>query len=238
MNNDSKKKLYKKQVAALNFIINRWDPYSLIEEGSPSDEFSNEVSNLLALLKTAKTEDNFAEAVSNVFSKTFETESFDKEQCSKVGKEIHLLWSKNSWISNGRHYGIEAERLLPEVLLSKASFKGNEYAWKIHDIPAVIEGAKSLNLVNLGGQLQFRFQDATCECYWVEVDVLKYKTLDHLSWTDKVLESSVIAKKEFDRVKKSYDFFVEGKGFWEDQKTDDEINEAMCFVWYLEAQNS
>ena len=48
------------------------------------------------------------------------------------------------------------ESKLPAEILAKADFRFNEYAWRVADLPAVIEAAKNLNLLNLGGQLQLR----------------------------------------------------------------------------------
>jgi hypothetical protein len=63
-----------------------------------------------------------------------------------------------------------AEARLPAEILAKASLRGNEYARRVDDIPLVIAATQAMGLVNIGGQLQFRGPDFTCECYWVQVD--------------------------------------------------------------------
>ena len=78
------------------------------------------------------------------------------------------------------------EQLLPEEVLARATLVGSEYAWPLTDIPMVIEAAKIANLLNIGGQLQFRGPEiGIWECYWVEVDT--YKEIDpNLPWTERV----------------------------------------------------
>ena len=64
----------------------------------------------------------------------------------------------------------EPESLLPADILARATLSGNEYAWRLEDIPAVIDSARAAGLVSLGGQLQFRLAGpGTLECYWVDV---------------------------------------------------------------------
>ena len=88
----------------------------------------------------------------------------------------------------GRH---SAEGALPPVLLGRASLVGNEYAWRVDDIPNVIEAARAANLVSIGGQLQFRLPDGgTCECYWVQVDT--YQSVDRaLPWKVRVERTAI-----------------------------------------------
>jgi hypothetical protein len=72
-----------------------------------------------------------------------------------------------------------AEQHLPADILQRASLRGGEYAWLIKDVPSVIAAAKRANLVNIGGQLQFRIPDeGTCECYWVNVDTYRSVSKD------------------------------------------------------------
>ena len=73
-----------------------------------------------------------------------------------------------------------AEARLPAEILAKASLRGvdDEYAWRLDDIPFVIGAARAVGLANIGGQLQFRGPEFTCECYWVEVDTYKAMPTD------------------------------------------------------------
>lgn len=128
------------------------------------------------------------------------------------------------------------ELSLPPDILQRASLRGNEYAWKIRDIPEVIEAARQANLVSVGGQLQFRLPDGgTCECYWVGVDTYK-SVVKTLSWQDRVNLSASAALNEFRDLQSRYDFVAEGRsgfGAHLDAATANGASAAdfMCFVW-------
>src|SRR5258708_4550498 len=78
--------------------------------------------------------------------------------------------SRHCGYRHNEHEMTAPESRLPQHLIERASKRGRELAWSLDDIPEVIEAARDANLVSVGGQLQFRFQDGTtCECYWVEV---------------------------------------------------------------------
>jgi hypothetical protein len=131
-----------------------------------------------------------------------------------------------------------AAQHLPKQILDRASLRGKEYAWRIADIPAVIEAARKAGFVNIGGQLQFRIPDGgTCECYWVKADT--YKAVSKvLPWNERVNKTADAALAEFTRLASQYDFLEEGrrafgahlKGI---EERGESPTEAMCFVWCL-----
>jgi hypothetical protein len=130
------------------------------------------------------------------------------------------------------------ERRLPKKLLERASLRGKEYAWRIADIPEVIEAARRAGLVNVGGQLQFRFPDGgTCECYWVEVDT--YRSVPQaLPWDVRVVQTAEVALADFARLASKYDFLEEGRRDFathlkEVEERGGDPAEMMCFVWYV-----
>jgi hypothetical protein len=60
------------------------------------------------------------------------------------------------------------EDRLPLALRDKAAISaGGEYAWRKDDIEDVIQAARVVGLVPIGGQVQFQFPDGTCEAYWL-----------------------------------------------------------------------
>ena len=126
------------------------------------------------------------------------------------------------------------EDKLPQDLLHRAS-AGNEYAWRVDDIPEVIEAARAANLASVGGQLQFRLPAATCECYWVEVDT--YKSLPEiLPWPALVKCTADTASDDFKALAERFDFLAEGRSSFPDTLgafDDASLREAMWFVWYL-----
>lgn len=122
------------------------------------------------------------------------------------------------------------EHALPPEILQRASRRGNEYAWRIQDIPDVIAAARAANLISTGGQLQFRLQGGgTCECYWVDVDT--YKSVDKaLPWRERVSRTAEVALRDFEELQQRYDFIAEGRvGFAEHL-------DSMCFVWYVRGE--
>lgn len=137
----------------------------------------------------------------------------------------------------------EIETLLPKELIARASLRGREYAWPISDIPKVIEADRSCGLVSIGGQLQFRFPEGpTCECYWVEVDTYKAMPDGITSWSHRVALSADVAKASFQRLLETFDFLDEGRKafpqvFSDFEKSGQDVSDAMCFVWYLKAEN-
>jgi hypothetical protein len=137
---------------------------------------------------------------------------------------------------------MSAENQLPPEILARASLRDNEYAWPVGDIPDVIEAARQSNLVNIGGQLQFRMPDAICECYWVEVDTHKLVS-DALPWATWVAKTADAAMERFSQLRKEIDFLSEGRREFEKYLSEYErdgatAQEAMCFVWYVEASRA
>ncbi len=128
------------------------------------------------------------------------------------------------------------ERHLPKELLECASVRGREYAWRIADIPKVIEAARRAGLVNIGGQLQFRLPDGgTCECYWVQVDTYKSVSKE-LHWAERVTQTADVALADFTRLASEYDFPEEGRRSFgahlkEAEGRGGNAAEMMCFVW-------
>lgn len=135
------------------------------------------------------------------------------------------------------------EQLLPAEILALASLRGSEYAWPISEIPNVIEAARRCGLVNIGGQLQFRFPEGpTCECYWLQVDTYKELSQDIPNRVERVRQSAEAALKLFKELLATHNFIEEGRkafpaAFSDFEASGEEIADAACFVWYVEAKN-
>ena len=57
---------YKRQLSSLAVIINEWDPFCLIDNGAPKDEFDQEVAQILSKLKSnSQLEDTLAKLTSS-----------------------------------------------------------------------------------------------------------------------------------------------------------------------------
>lgn len=130
------------------------------------------------------------------------------------------------------------ERYLPREIIAKADLRGGEYAWRVNDIPEVIEAARKAGLINMGGQLQFRFPDGgTCECYWLDVDAFK-AVPPSLTWDDLVAQTAGVALAEFSRLVSERDFLEEGRRAFgkfldEAEMRGENQSEMMWFVWYV-----
>ncbi|MCR6644537.1 MAG: hypothetical protein NVV62_08475 [Terricaulis sp.] len=138
---------------------------------------------------------------------------------------------------------------LPSELLDRLVYStpGGEYAWRVDDIPKVIEAARRASLLNLDGTLQFYLPDhGICECYWV--DVGPADPPNDLDWRQKVEWSAEACQRRFDEVSNTIDLVAAGRDEFggplkelADSGTD--IAQFMCFVWnvcdeaeYLELQ--
>jgi hypothetical protein len=126
---------------------------------------------------------------------------------------------------------------LPIEILERASRAGNELAWRVPEIPNVILAARDANLVNIGGQLQFRLPGATCECYWVEVDT--YRSVDKaLPWSERVALTAEVALRNFRAITSRFDMVAEGRLAFPAQldalvADGEDPSDFIWFVWYV-----
>jgi hypothetical protein len=131
------------------------------------------------------------------------------------------------------------ETALPPKLLESGRLRGNEWAWPICDIPDVIEAARLRNLLSIGGQLQFRFPEGTCELYWIEVNTSRVVP-SNLPWRERVEQTAAVALSQFQALQAHYDFLAEGQSSFGQhlqhfRAGGGDMRDAMCFVWYLKA---
>lgn len=97
---------------------------------------------------------------------------------------------------------------LPAEILAKASVASNEYAWRIEDVESTIEAARLVNLATLGGQVQFRLPEGTCELYWLAAD--SSPRLNNESWSVFVFRSAKEVIEKFRLLQEKTDFVSEG----------------------------
>lgn len=67
------------------------------------------------------------------------------------------------------------EKHLPIEILQKVIVSGKEYAWKRTDFKEVLSKAVEVGLGIIGGQVQFKLEDGTCELYWYKYDTTERK---------------------------------------------------------------
>lgn len=103
------------------------------------------------------------------------------------------------------------ELSLPPQILNEADIRGNEYAWKLSCIPLVAQAARDENLGILGGQVQVRFPDATCEFYWLNADPAPRKLGE--SWNTYVNRSYFEFIELYNKIILTADMNIEARHF-------------------------
>ena len=79
---------YEKAVEAVGTFVRSWDPYSLLAEGAPADEFDAEIARLVTHIPYIRNADTAANAISAVFSASFEPELFTPALCINEGEQL------------------------------------------------------------------------------------------------------------------------------------------------------
>ncbi len=134
------------------------------------------------------------------------------------------------------------ESRLPAEILAKADFRHDEYAWRIADLPEVIEAARAMGLRNIGGQLQIRTPDAIGECDWVQVDACQLIP-PVLPWEAQVEMAANVAMQDLQLLKAEFNFTKEIREAFPEPVTQftaagGVVEDAIWFVWYVDAEES
>jgi len=130
------------------------------------------------------------------------------------------------------------EEKLPKHILEKAIKSGNEYGWKEIDAIDVINAAVENGLAIIGGQIQFIFEDGTCELYWLSYD--SSNRFKNENWLD---YSKRTAKESIEKLTKIVSRNIESEAldnfdFLKDKKSKGiEIYENMICILYFEEEN-
>jgi len=133
---------------------------------------------------------------------------------------------------------IEFERevnRLPKAIREKAIRRCNEFGWRQQDFKDVIEAARQIPMAIIGGQVQYVFNDATCELYWLSYDSKeKQENEDWLTYCNRTV-SEVI--KQFDELINETDFDKEAISSFEYLKHKKEqgidIDKHKIFILYF-----
>ena len=80
---------YERGLLIIAEIIRAWDPYDLLAEGAPQDEFVAEIARLATYIPRIRTIDDAAQAISTVFSEAFGPHNFGVENCREVGRLLY-----------------------------------------------------------------------------------------------------------------------------------------------------
>jgi hypothetical protein len=129
------------------------------------------------------------------------------------------------------------ERFLPASVLSRASLRGNEYAWPLAAVEEAVAAAAASGLANLGGQAQFRIPEGTCELYWLSLDSGERRPDE--AWESYVTRSAAEVLEQFAALRERTDFIKEALQ-WpvlaQLQATGVDLNHYLCFVLYFDSR--
>lgn len=129
------------------------------------------------------------------------------------------------------------ERFLPPEILQRATLRGNEYAWSLKDVPDVIAAARSCGLATLGGNIQFRIPEGTCDLYWLTVE--SSSRSEGEAWPTYVVRSAEEVLVQLERVQAHSDFTTEARNFEilaAKQASGENLNEFLCLVLYFNTE--
>jgi len=94
MNTLKSKSDYKHACAVVKSVIDEWDPYALLENGAPSDEFEGLASLVVGHIPKIRSAKGATAAISEVFSEAFEPDLFRPEDCREVGDKLYSQLTK------------------------------------------------------------------------------------------------------------------------------------------------
>ncbi|WP_131505668.1 hypothetical protein [Mangrovimonas yunxiaonensis] len=124
---------------------------------------------------------------------------------------------------------------LPKNILDKAVKSGQEFGWKRDDFVDVIDSALSENLAIIGGQVQFKLPDGTCELYWKSYD--SNDRLPGENWTDYCLRTHHECYEKFKRIDSNDILIKEGIDsfdFLREKNTNGvDLNVFLIFIIYF-----
>lgn len=129
-----------------------------------------------------------------------------------------------------------SELKLPKYILDKAVKSGQEFGWKRDDFVDVINSALSENLAIIGGQIQFKLPDGTCELYWKNYDTKE--KIPGENWTDYCLRTHkecLEQFKQFDSNDKLIKEGIDNFDFLKKKEADGiDLETYLIFVFYFQ----
>ena len=83
-------------------VIDAWDPYNLLSEGAPSDEFDGYIARVVTYVPQMLTPEDAIAAVSRIFSEAFEPELFRPSHCQDVGTKLFSALAQAGLLPSAR----------------------------------------------------------------------------------------------------------------------------------------
>lgn len=93
------KKSYDRVIATVRSVIHDWDPYGLLEMGCPLDEFDTEIGCVATYVPHIGSANDAAQAISTVFSASFEEAGFSTQDCAGVGEALFEALSRSGLLT-------------------------------------------------------------------------------------------------------------------------------------------
>lgn len=87
-------KSYKKAFLELKKLIDKWDPYDLIKNGAPEDEWNFETTKILAGLSKCSSWEDTAKLISDIFSESLDDKRFSVEAYQGIAKKAYSWFIK------------------------------------------------------------------------------------------------------------------------------------------------
>jgi hypothetical protein len=130
----------------------------------------------------------------------------------------------------------EEQKYLPSEILLKSTLSGREYGWKREYFKEVVDSAIKAGLALVGGQVQFKLPNGTCELYW-----RKYEPKDRVPGEDWVSYSNRTKKEcleQFDKLPTNQKLIEEGVENFEflREKSEQGVNleDYLIFILYFD----
>lgn len=121
---------------------------------------------------------------------------------------------------------------LPAALAGLSDGDSREPGWRREDLPLVARLAAADGFACLGGQVQFRLPDGTCELYWRSFDPEDRASSE--PWFDFVHRSWSEALQQLDALPSDDDLIIEAKRDFEflKAKASSDLRPRLWFVAY------
>jgi hypothetical protein len=132
------------------------------------------------------------------------------------------------------------ESKLPARIRENAVLSGLEFGWRRDDIFDAIEAASTVGLASLGGQVQFRFSDGTCEMYWLNFDPADRETGE--PWQAYVERSCSETAVALRKLLATTDLLAEARRSFEFVRIKEaeglKLDEHLVFLCYFKSEDS
>ncbi len=127
------------------------------------------------------------------------------------------------------------EKYLPTEILQKAIVSGQEYGWKRTYFKEVVDKAVEVGLAIIGGQVQFKLPDGTCELYWHKYDTSERKSGEN--WKDYCQRSKEECLSQFEKLPTESELIKDGIESFdflkEKSKTEISLEDYLIFILYF-----